>query len=428
MKITETLKKLPDQPGVYLYYSVTKELIYVGKATSLKNRVKSYFIGKRTARPIEQMMHQVVEIKWEVTDSVLEAVILESVYIKKYLPRYNVLGKDNKSWNYLTISKDVYPVVDTLRQHDLAQLQQRTGESVPPQFAEIFGPYPGLNMRETMKILRRLFWFSTCQKNKRGKKDVPGKPCFYYQIGECLGACTGEITPKEYQTRVIKPLVLFLRGNKKAVIKEIEIQMKRAAKQENFEEARRLRDQLKALLRIHDVALLNKDFFVDQDMSVPGANGELVVTRIEGYDISNLGASGKVASMVVFNGAGPQKSQYRKFHIKEVIGQSDVDSLDEVIRRRVRHPEWPMPQVFLIDGGPPQVNRVVRVLRDLQIAVPVVGIAKGPERKRNDFCLGNKDRAFVKWVSTHQSLLIAVRDEAHRFAITFQRATRKLKK
>lgn len=427
MKLTEILKKLPDQPGVYLYYSATKELIYVGKATSLKNRVKSYFVGKRTARPIEQMMHQVVDIKWQVTDSVLEAVILESVYIKKYLPRYNVLGKDSKSWNYLTISNDTYPVVETLRQHDLVQLQQRTGKALPPQFEEIFGPYPGLNMRETLKILRRLFWFSTCQKNKRNKKDVAGKPCFYYQIGECLGVCTGEIIPAEYQTRVIKPLTLFLRGNKKAVIKEIELQMKRAAKQEDFEEARRLRDQLKALLRIHDVALLNKDFFTDPDLSVPGANGELIVTKIEGYDISNLGASGKVASLVVFDSSGPIKSQYRKFHIKEVIGQSDVDSLDEVIRRRVRHPELPLPEVFLIDGGAPQVNRVVRVLRDLQIIVPVVGIAKGPERKRNDFYLGSKEKSFIKWVNTHQSLLVAVRDEAHRFAITFQRSTRKLK-
>lgn len=427
MNLSETLKKLPDQPGVYLYYSGTKELIYVGKATSLKSRVKSYFNGTRTSRPIEQMMHQVVEIKWEVTDSVLEAVILESVYIKKYLPRYNVLGKDNKSWNYVTISNDTYPVVETLRQHDLAQLQQRTGASVPPQFAEIFGPYPGMNMRETMKILRRLFWFSSCQKNKRGKKDAPGKPCFYYQIGECLGVCTGEITPAEYRARVIKPLVLFLRGNKKAVIKTIESQMKQAARREQFEEARRLRDQMKALLRIHDIALLNKDFFVDPDLSVPGANGELMVNRIEGYDISNLGAGGKVASMVVFNGSGPMKSQYRKFHIKEVIGQSDVDSLDEVIRRRVRHPEWSFPQVFLIDGGAPQVNRVVRVLHDLGVGVPVVGIAKGPERKRNDFFLGSKEKSFVRWVSAHQPLLIAVRDEAHRFAITFQRSTRKLK-
>lgn len=425
MEIKEILKKLPDQPGVYLYYNAQGELVYVGKATSLKDRVRSYFARPSNSRPIEQMLHLVTDIKWKTTDSVLEAVILESVYIKKYLPIYNVIGKDNKSWNYLTISRDEYPVVDTLRQHDLVRLQQRTGKDVPPEFAELFGPYPGLNMKETLKILRRLFWFSSCQKAKRGKKNPPGKPCFYYQIGQCLGVCTGEISPTEYKQRVIRPLTMFLRGNKEALIKDIEKNMKRAAKQENFEEASRLRDQLKALLRIHDVALLNKDFFAYPE--APGVTG-LQVERIEGYDISNLGTSGKVASMVVFNTAGPVKSEYRKFHIKTVSGQSDVDSLDEVIRRRVRHTEWPAPQVFLIDGGPPQVNRVVSILSSLGVGIPVVGIAKGPERKRNDFFLGNKDRVFVQWVSEHQELLIRVRDEAHRFAITFQRTTRKLKK
>lgn len=426
MEIKDILKKLPDQPGVYLYYNAQGELVYVGKATSLKDRVRSYFARPNNSRPIEQMLHLVTDIKWKTTDSVLEAVIMESVYIKKYLPVYNVLGKDNKSWNYLTISRDPYPVVETLRQHDLARLQQRTGQDVPPQFAEIFGPYPGLNMKEALKILRRLFWFSSCQKIKHTKKNPAGRPCFYYQIGECLGVCTGEISPAEYQRRVIRPLILFLCGNKQALVKDIEKNMQRAAKQENFEEASRLRDQLKALLRIHDVALLNKDFFAYPE--APGVSSGLVVTRIEGYDISNLGASGKVASLVVFDATGPVKSEYRKFKIKTVSGQSDVDSLDEVIRRRLHHAEWPLPEVFLIDGGPPQVNRVVSVLQSLGVEIPVVGIAKGPERKRNDFFLGHKDRAFVRWVSEHQELLIRVRDEAHRFAITFQRSTRKLKK
>lgn len=427
MEIKTILKKLPDQPGIYLYYNAQGELVYVGKATSLKDRVRSYFARPGSSRPIEQMLHLVTDIKWQTTDSVLEAVILEAVYIKKYLPVYNVMGKDNKSWNYITVSTDVYPVVDTLRQHDLVRLQQRTGKTVPPQFAEIFGPYPGLNMREALKILRRLFWFSTCQTIKHSKKNPAGRPCFYYQIGQCLGVCTGEITPAAYKRRVIRPFMMFLRGNKQALIKEIEANMKRAAKAEKFEEASRLRDQLKSLLRIHDVALLNKDFFAYPEAAAPGVN-DLVVTRIEGYDISNLGASGKVASMVVFDPTGPMKSEYRKFHIKTVVGQSDVDSLDEVIRRRLRHTEWSMPEVFLIDGGPPQVNRVVSVLQSLGVNIPVVGIAKGPERKRNDFFLGNKDRAFVRWVSEHQELLIRVRDEAHRFAITFQRTTRKLPK
>ena len=411
------LNKLPDTPGIYLYYNAAGELVYVGKATSLKNRVRSYFIGKKTVRPIEQMLHEVADIKWKMTNSVLEAVILEAVYIKNHHPKYNVLGKDNKSWNYITISNHSYPIVGTLRQHELEQNK--------PEFRALFGPYPGLNTREVMKILRRLFYFSTCQKEK---KKSTGKPCFYYQLGQCLGVCTGEITPREYTKKVIKPLVLFLEGKKQTVMRTIERDMKLASKNQEYEEAARLRNQLHALDKIQDVALINKDFFAfdfaDRKISV---NDPFSNPRIEGYDISNLGATGKVGSMVVFNKMGPLKSQYRKFKIRTVVGQSDVDSLDEMIRRRLRHAEWPFPTIFLIDGGAPQVNRVVKILKELKIAIPVVGIAKGPERKRNDFYLGNKSRVVVQWVSKNQALLIKVRDEAHRFAITYQRSLRRLK-
>jgi excinuclease ABC subunit C len=408
----------------------------VGKATSLKNRVSSYFKGARTSRPIEQMLHEVADIKWKITDSVLEAVILEAVYIKKYQPKYNVLGKDNKSWNYITISNDAYPLVQTIRQHEW---EQHT--DTHKLYTHVFGPYPGLNTRETMKILRRIFFISDCQKTNTRTRGVVSerkitkelkskiyKPCFYYQIGQCLGVCIGEITARDYIIKVIKPLMLFLEGKKQTVIKNITVAMKTASKNQDFEEAARLRNQLHALDKIQDVALINKDFFsfdfVQNTTKQSIVNGNI---RIEGYDISNLGATGKVGSMVVFNKMGPLKSQYRKFKIRTVIGQSDVDSMEEMIRRRVHHPEWPFPTLFLIDGGAPQVNRVVKILQELKISIPVVGIAKGPERKRNDFYLGTKTKPVVQWVSQNQSLLIKVRDEAHRFAITYQRSLRKLK-
>jgi excinuclease ABC subunit C len=149
---------------------------------------------------------------------------------------------------------------------------------------------------------------------------------------------------------------------------------------------------------------------------------------VEGYDISNLGATDKVGSMVVFNKAGPVKSQYRKFTIKTVEGQSDVDCLAEVLERRLNHIEWLLPRVFLIDGGRPQVNKVSEVLKRRGVGIPVIGIAKGSERKRNDIILGDKDPEVIAWVSTHKLLLIKVRDEAHRFAITFNRSKRKLSK
>jgi excinuclease ABC subunit C len=150
------------------------------------------------------------------------------------------------------------------------------------------------------------------------------------------------------------------------------------------------------------------------------------VSRIEGYDISHLGSTGKVGSMVVFVDGYPDKKDYRKFTIKKVEGQSDVDCLEEVIRRRLKHDEWQFPDMFLIDGGLPQVNKVQSIFDEIGILVPVVGIAKGPERKRNDFVFPKPHKEVMLWVKQYEELLVSVRDEAHRFAITFQRSKRKI--
>ncbi len=417
MLIENKLKKLPNTPGIYLFYNKKKELIYVGKATSLRSRVSSYFRGARTSRPIEQMIHKIADIKVKETDSVLEAVILEANYIKKYQPKYNVDGKDDKSWNYIVITNDEYPSVKTVRSHEFdKQIKQNEQRK---HIKHLFGPYPGLKTREMMKLLRRLFSVSTCRPNKNSK------PCLYYQMEQCLGVCTGEISSADYKRKVIRPLVTFLGGGKKRLVKSFIVQMKKAAKEENFEEAARLRNQIGALERIHDIALLNKSFF-DHQQSTINDRGSLIVDRVEGYDISNLGDKGKVGSMVVFDQSGPVKSQYRKFKIKTVEGQSDVDCLDEVLRRRLRHSEWTFPNIFLIDGGKPQVNRVKKILQELKIDIPVVGIAKGAARKKNEFIFATKNRDLIKWVNQNQDLLIQVRDEAHRFAIQYQRKLRKL--
>jgi excinuclease UvrABC nuclease subunit len=411
LKLLEQLAALPDNPGIYLFYNAKKELVYVGKATSLKNRVQSYFRLKKVTRPIEAMMHEVVNIKYQVTDSVLEAVILEANQIKKHLPRYNVLGKDNRSWNYIVITRDEYPEVKTIRQHEYELKKEK-------QFAYVFGPYPGLNTQAALKILRQMFHFSSCRPGQK-------RPCLYYQMGQCLGVCVRAVTSKEYKQKVITPLVMFLKGEKKKLIVGLEKKMALVSKQEDFEEAGRLRDQLKSLYRIQDITLINKSMVEMPNVVESEASGGI---RIEGYDISNLGATGKVASMVVFDSAGPMKDQYRKFKIKTVEGQSDVDCLEEVIRRRLKHSEWPFPNVFLIDGGRPQVNRVEKVLQELHVMIPVVGIAKGPDRKKNEFTFQKPERAFVKYVNDHQEILIRVRDEAHRFAITFQKSLRKIKR
>ena len=404
-------KTFPDAPGIYVFYNAKKELVYVGKATSLRSRVGSYFTGPKTRRPIEQMMQTVTKIAYKETDSVLEAIIAEANWIKKYQPAYNVLGKDNKSWNYLVITNDDYPRLEAFRFHQF-QLLSKTQQK---QFSHVFGPFPGLNTKQALRLLRRLFTISTC-------KPEAKRPCLYRQMKQCLGVCTGDISAAAYKRDVIMPLITLLKGGKKRLLGNIKKRMAGAAKKEQFEEAARLRNQLHALERIHDMALLNKSF-VQDDM---GEHAHEL--RVEGYDISNLGNTGKVGSMVVSVGGEQAKSRYRKFKIKTVEGQSDVDCIEEVLLRRFRHPEWQYPAVVMVDGGLPQVNRAKKVLTYLRIAIPVVGIAKGAERKKNEFVLGSKNPSFVAWVASHKKELIALRDEAHRFAIAYQRSTRQLKK
>jgi excinuclease ABC subunit C len=236
-------------------------------------------------------------------------------------------------------------------------------------------------------------------------------------MGECLGVCTGEIFPKEYIAKVIRPLELFLSGQKRKLISQIEKRMTVESGSKNYEEAGRLRDQVKALRRIRDIAMLNDSFTRD----TIGAKTPL---RVEGYDISNLGPGDAVGSMVVFDESGPVKSAYRKFNIKTVAGQNDVGCLAEVLARRLRHPEWPMADVWLIDGGKPQVNRAVAVAAGRILVI--VGIAKGSTRKKNEFIYDEKSPAVTSWVERNRQLLIRVRDEAHRFAIRFQKTKRKI--
>ena len=406
--VDKKLAELPDNPGVYLFFNTQKELVYVGKATSLKSRVRSYFAGKKSPRPIEEMIHEVVDLKTESTDSALEAAILEGYYIKKYRPKYNVQWRDDKSWNYVGISKDKFAKVLTIRQHELTSDKKK-------EFKYLFGPYPGLNSKVALRLLRKIFIFSYCEPNAK-------RPCFYYQLGECLGVCTGEISAKDYTANVIRPLCLFLGGQKKLLVKKIEKEMIVASKAQDFEEAARLRNQLRHLQKIQDIALLNDSFLKDK---ISGENN--LVKRVEGYDISNLGASDKVGSMVVFDESGPVKSQYRKFKIMTVSGQSDVDCLAEVLERRLKHSEWAMPDVFLIDGGLPQVNKAKAVLRGAGVTTPIVGIAKGSERKRNDFIVLGANDIMKEWIKDNKMLLIKVRDESHRFAITFNRSLRRIK-
>ena len=383
--LIQKIRKFPETPGVYLMRDTRRTILYVGKASSLRHRVISYFQRPQEAR-IETMLSKLNEIEIQKTDSVIEALFLENELIKKHQPKYNVKLKDGKTFLGIFITKEEWPRI----------MPARTTQKLPE--GEFYGPFPsGGQVREALQILRKLFPFRvSC-------KPMSGKACFEYHLGMCPGVCTGKVTKEEYQ-KTIRHIKLFLKGHKKDIIRDIEKQMKQAAKDMNFEKAARFRDQIASLQHIHDVALITED-----NITHP----EDIPARIEAYDISNISGAFAVGSMVVFEEGLINKNEYRKFKIKSVQGANDVAMLQEVLERRFLN-DWPKPDLILIDGGKGQVNGAKQILAKRKLDIPVVGLAKGPDRKNDELITDEK-------LDVDKNLLIRVRNEAHRFAINYYR-------
>lgn len=380
-----------------------RTILYIGKATSLRHRVISYFQRPQEAR-LERMLSQVNNIDIQRTDSVIEALLLESNLIKKYEPRYNVKLKDGKSYLGIYITKEDWPRVLPIRESDYhrikpARPQRLAGSANDGGRGEFYGPFPSSKeVGDALQIIRKLFPFRvSCI-------PMSGKACFEYHLGMCPGVCAGKLSQKEY-AETIKQIKLFLKGRKKEAIRSLEKEMRRLGKEMQFEKAAKLRDQIFGLKHIQDVSMI-------RDEDIEGLKP--LPARIEAYDISNISGAFAVGSMVVFTEGLINKNQYRKFKIKTVKGADDVASLKEILSRRLKHKEWQFPDLILIDGGKPQVNGAKEVLSSIKINIPVVGIAKGPKRDRNDI-ISDKD------LDIDKKLLVRLRDEAHRFAIEYYR-------
>lgn len=251
---------------------------------------------------------------------------------------------------------------------------------------------------------------------------MSGKACFSSHIGLCPGVCTGNISEQAYR-RTIRDVRQFFEGKKHRIVRRVRADMQKASREERFEEATLLRKKLFALEHIKDIALIKRE----EDEAGEYLHGETAFFgRIEGYDISHAHGSQTVASMVVFEKGQPLKKEYRLFRLRTIEGVNDVASLKEVLMRRFRHPEWPEPDLLLIDGGLPQVHAVEEVLRLLQKQIPVIGMAKGPARKKTEIVCSKQHNTLRSLGETHLRLLTHVRDEAHRFAITYHRKRRSL--
>lgn len=396
-------KNLPESPGVYIMRGARGKILYIGKAVNLRRRISNYFQKAHNSR-IQKLVSEIKKIDFEKTDSALEALILESILIKRHQPPYNIREKDDKSFLYIEISEEKFPRVFLVRGKELKPSETKS--------RNIFGPFIyGSNVREALRIMRKIFPWSVHPEEKI--KEIASRPCFDFQVGLCPGTCIGVITKEEY-TKTIRKIKLLLQGKKKQIIREIEKEMKTASKNLEFEKAAKLKKQTFALKHIHDIALIKR----------PEKNLESrtyhLTPRLEGYDVSNISGTSAVGSMVVFRGDKPDKNQYRKFKIRTIHRPDDTGMLKEVLTRRLKHPEWPLPDLILIDGGKGQINTTKSVLAEHGLKIPVVGIAKGPTRKKNEFF-----GAVPTWTS--KQTLIKLRNEAHRFAITYHRKVRQAK-
>lgn len=397
---------LPDEPGVYFFKQGTR-ILYIGKATSLRSRVRSYFsndlISTRGSRIVD-MVTKADSLDFEVTDSVLEALIAEANLIKKHQPFYNAREKDDKSYNYVVITKEDFPRVLLVRGREL-EMQTAGSGNLTYKIKHTFGPFPeGASLREGLRIIRKIFPYrDRCE-------PASGKSCFNYQIGLCPGVCNGVISKQEYKKR-IQHIVHFFEGNKKKIYKTLEADMMREAALQHFEKAEEIKRTLRSLQHIHDVSLLKRDFDNGENADIPKA-------RIEAYDIAHTSGMSAVGVMVVVQGSIVEKKSYRKFIIRGEKGNSDSDNLREVLQRRLAHTEWQLPDIFVVDGGDIQKNVFEKVLKDVAGGVSVVSVVKDSHHKPKAI-LGD-----AHIIGKYKKEILLANSESHRFALSFHRKRR----
>ena len=546
--LEETIKLVPAQAGCYIYYDATGEIIYVGKAKNLKRRVYSYFHKQHDSAKTRVLVSQIEKLEYIITDSEVEALILESHLIKKHKPKYNILLKDDKKYPYFLITDEDFPRIQVVRKKNLN-----------PDKGRFYGPYTDIGaMYATLDFLKKIFPLKQCKNPK-----YTSRPCLYYHIGKCLAPCQGKVTPEEYQ-KLIKQVELFLSGKQTELLKQLKEQMQKYSEVQEYEKAAKFRDSyvdlqktlerqkvvyentklnedilavlyedgilVVVVMMIRDGRLIDKkdftyfvedidkteyfetffrdyyttlkleypDKIVSKDLKDIGdkelyqewlkvisgkkitinyGNGrgkynelcELAIknarntlenakikkmsqirdnfnevgsylaeklelsnfpNRIECYDISHIQGTNTVASMVVFQNGLPKKTAYRKFKVKLTEGKpDDFLSMKEVLTRRLSRlgePKWEKPDLIIIDGGKGQLSSVMQVVEKMGIKVGAGGIDFVSLAKREEevFLPNRSESILLPRDSNALYLIQRIRDEAHRFAITYHRDLR----
>jgi len=418
-RVREQVSALPDKPGVYLYRDLEKKVIYVGKAINLKNRVKSYFQSTEKLGPkTEALVSSIDSMEYIEVESEIEALLLEAELIKRYRPRYNIVLKDDKSYLYIkiTTNEDI-PRISTARRENI-------------EGVTYFGPFPSAaTAKNVLKTIRKIFPYRSC-------KTLPKTPCLFYHIKLCPAPCVQYVT-KDHYRKMVDQIMLFLEGKRKTIEKDIEKQITIASEELRFEDAARLKKQLDDMRYITQSFRRPEDYIENPNLKEDERLKTLeelkdalkdhlllptLPRRIECYDISNTQGKQAVGAMVVFSNAEPDKREYRKFIIRTKDTPDDFSMMREVLKRRFNN-EWPLPDLLVIDGGKGQLQIAHDVLNEIGLNLPVISLAKRLEeifvKVGNEFISIQLPRRSVAL-----RMLQYIRDEAHRFGITFHRSLR----
>ena len=407
-KLKNIIANMPEASGVYIFKNAKGEIIYIGKAKSLKKRVQSYF-----SRPLDTktqaMISKIADIEYQLTPSESQALALEASLVKDSQPQYNIDLKDDKSFPLVKITNEDFPAVSLCRRR----------KPVARDRSLYFGPYTNVKLlRQAIKVIRKIFGFRSCKK-------MPKQACLYFRLKLCPAPCIGGITPQEY-TGIIKNVIMFLTSQYEELIHELSCRMKGAIAQKKFEDAAKIRDQLNALSSIK------------QNRSYPAGFDELedlknllkldkLPERIEAFDISNISGKQACGAMVSFYQGLPDKNNYRRFRIKTVESIDDYKMLAEVVRRRylrVVEKNLPLPDLVLIDGGRSHLLTAKKEIEKLGIQIPLASIAKGEE---NIYTTTRTKPIRLKSDTPALNLMRKIRDEAHRFAVLYHHVLRRKK-
>ncbi|MCM8792732.1 MAG: excinuclease ABC subunit UvrC [Candidatus Omnitrophica bacterium] len=408
MELKEKIKDFPSTSGVYLFKDKEGKILYIGKAKDIRKRVSSYF-NRSLDNKTQALISKVEDISYITTSSPAQAQLLEASLIKENLPPYNISLKDDKSFPFICITDEYFPRVYICRYKRVKDLKQNL----------YFGPYTNVKLlRKALKTLRKIFGFRSC-------KIMPKKACLYGRISLCPCPCEGKIDSAAYR-KIIDNIILFLNSKYPYLLDKLTEEMRNLAEAKRFEEAAYIRDQIGAISLLVNPLAESQEWDQLEDLRKL-LNLKKVPLRVEAIDISNIKGQESCGSLVSFYKGIPARNNYRRFRIKTVKGVNDYAMLREVVYRRYKRliqEKKELPDLIIVDGGKAHLNIVKKELIKLNIEIPIVAIAKKEEKiYTEDNELPIKSNSFRSGFN----LILRIRDEAHRFALSYHRILRRKK-